>query len=111
MLGGKHPRGTEDEARSLYRACTADSTRGSAGGDGTINEVINGLTAGTRAQRGWMPLGIIPLGTANVLARDLGIPVNDIPAACSVIRAGQIQSMDLGVVNGRRFALMAGIGF
>lgn len=75
-----------------------------AGGDGTINEVLNGLGAHT-------PLGILPLGTANVLARELKIPVNDLPAACEVFRSGTPRPMDLGWCNGRRFSLMAGIGF
>jgi diacylglycerol kinase (ATP) len=74
------------------------------GGDGTINEVINGIGVD-------VPLGIIPLGTANVLARVLKIPVNDIPGACRIIQEGQIRPMDLGLVNGRRFTLMTGIGF
>jgi YegS/Rv2252/BmrU family lipid kinase len=74
------------------------------GGDGTINEILNGLGDHT-------PLGIIPLGTANVLARELGIPVNDLPAACEVLRTGEPRPIDLGWCNGRRFCLMAGIGF
>ncbi len=75
-----------------------------AGGDGTINEVVNGLPAHT-------PLGIIPLGTANVLALELKIPLNDVPAACAILRDGRPQPMDLGWCSGRRFCLMAGIGF
>ncbi len=74
------------------------------GGDGTINEVLNGIPPG-------LPLGLIPLGTANVLARELKIPVNDLPAACEVLRHGRPHPIDLGLCNGRRFALMAGIGF
>lgn len=75
-----------------------------AGGDGTINEVLNGLGDHTA-------FGLIPLGTANVLARELKIPVNDLRAACEVLRTGQPRPMDLGWCNGRRFCLMAGIGF
>jgi diacylglycerol kinase (ATP) len=74
------------------------------GGDGTINEVLNGLEAP-------VPLGIVPLGTANVLARELHIPVNDVAAACAVLRDGIAKPLDLGLCNGRRFCLMAGIGF
>lgn len=74
------------------------------GGDGTINEVLNGIPVG-------LPLGIIPLGTANVLARELKIPINDLPAACRLLREGVPRPIDLGLCNGRRFALMAGIGF
>lgn len=75
-----------------------------AGGDGTINQVINGI-----GDSG-VPLAIIPLGTGNVLAHELGIPRNDIVKALQVIGDGRIRSIDLGEANGRRFLLMAGLG-
>jgi diacylglycerol kinase (ATP) len=80
-----------------------------AGGDGTINEVIQGLT-GTKAR-----LGIIPRGTGNVLARELGLPLDDEQAA-AVAANGKSQTIYLGVAidestNERRhFVLMAGLG-
>ena len=80
-----------------------------AGGDGTINEVIQGL-AGTKAR-----LGIIPRGTANVLARELGLPLDE-QAAATVAARGKSRRIHLGLAidetnNVRRhFALMAGIG-
>ena len=79
-----------------------------AGGDGTVNEVINGLSKDAT-------LGLLPLGTANVLARELGIPLNA-EGACDRILNGKRGRIDIGVatdVNGveRRFALMAGMGF
>jgi YegS/Rv2252/BmrU family lipid kinase len=79
-----------------------------AGGDGTINEVVNGL--GKDAT-----LGILPLGTANVLARDLGLPL-DVGRSCERLLRGERRRIDLGVAtNGegveRRFACMAGICF
>jgi diacylglycerol kinase (ATP) len=79
-----------------------------AGGDGTINEIINGL--GEEAT-----LGILPLGTANVLARELGLPL-DVKRACERILHGERVRIDLGVATNqegveRRFACMAGIGF
>ncbi len=73
------------------------------GGDGTVNEVVNGL-AGTN-----IPLGIVPAGTVNVLALELGIPF-DTDRACDVIAAGSALSLDLGTANGRRFTLMLGAG-
>ena len=74
------------------------------GGDGTINEVINGLI-GTKK-----PLAIIPLGTENVFARYLKIP-SDVEKACQRIVNGKHRVIDLGKANGRHFILMTGIGF
>src|SRR5829696_1198495 len=80
-----------------------------AGGDGTINEAIQGL-AGTKAR-----LAIIPRGTANVLARELGLPLND-EQAVKIVAQGKSRQIYLGVAidettNERRhFVLMAGIG-
>lgn len=79
-----------------------------AGGDGTINEVINGLSTDAT-------LGILPLGTANVLAREIGLPLN-LDAASEKIATGAEFRMDLGIATDgagveRRFACMAGLGF
>jgi diacylglycerol kinase (ATP) len=59
------------------------------GGDGTINEVVNGM-AGTNA-----PLAVLPAGTANILAKELGIPW-DIPAAARLIASGKLARIALG---------------
>ncbi|MAO55725.1 MAG: lipid kinase [Rhodospirillaceae bacterium] len=75
-----------------------------AGGDGTINEVINGLAGRD------VPLGIIPLGTANVLAAELDLPT-DAEGLARTIALGRLQPVTLGEVNGRRFVQMAGVGF
>ncbi len=75
-----------------------------AGGDGTINEALNGLAGSA------LPLAVIPLGTANVLAHELGIG----SSARSVANAaldGSPRRVWLGAVNGRRFSMMAGVGF
>ena len=80
-----------------------------AGGDGTINEAIQGM-AGTNAR-----LGIIPRGTANVLARELGLPLDD-EQALQIAVQGKTREIYLGLAidettNERRhFVLMAGIG-
>ncbi len=74
------------------------------GGDGTINEVIQGL-AGSETT-----LGVLPNGTINVWARELGIPLDD-AGAREVLVNGQTRRIDLGCVNGRYFLLMVGIGF
>ncbi len=74
-----------------------------AGGDGTINEIIQGLACSETA------LGVLPCGTINVWAREMGIPLDD-AGARKVLVDGQIRRIDLGRVNGRYFLLMVGIG-
>src|SRR5215218_7817178 len=80
-----------------------------AGGDGTVNEVVNGLSKDAT-------LGILPLGTANVLARELGLPLKP-EDACKRTLSGAGSRMDVGVATDeegaerRRFTCMAGIGF
>jgi YegS/Rv2252/BmrU family lipid kinase len=72
------------------------------GGDGTLNEIIQALIGSQTA------LGIIPLGTANVLARDLGVPLDPVGAATTLIE-GQVSLIDVGRANRRAFVMMAGI--
>lgn len=73
------------------------------GGDGTLNAAIEGLV---EAQ---LPLGILPLGTANDLARTLAIPT-DLTAACEIIAVGYQEKIDLGWVNGKHFFNVASLG-
>jgi YegS/Rv2252/BmrU family lipid kinase len=75
-----------------------------AGGDGTINEVLNGMAASR------LPLGLIPMGTANVLAAELGLPLSAEGVARTLLE-GRCKRIDLGLASGRRFAMMAGVGF
>ena len=96
-----------DHATELA-AAAGDRLVIAAGGDGTVNEVLNGLSKGAT-------LGILPLGTANVLARELGLPLEP-EGACERILTGSAVRMDVGVATDdagyeRRFACMAGIGF
>ncbi|SMF62308.1 lipid kinase, YegS/Rv2252/BmrU family [Tistlia consotensis] len=80
-----------------------------AGGDGTINEAINGLLANQAGGR-TIPLAILPLGTANVLAQEIGLSTR--PAAVArMILQGAARPIALGEANGRAFTLMAGVGF
>ncbi len=77
-----------------------------AGGDGTINEVANGLLQGASPP----PLAILPLGTANVLAAEIGLATTPRAIAAAITR-GRMRPMRLGRANGRGFLLMAGAGF
>ncbi|MGO8868610.1 MAG: diacylglycerol/lipid kinase family protein [Alphaproteobacteria bacterium] len=75
-----------------------------AGGDGTINEAINGLAQSA------IPLAILPLGTANVLAAEIGL-AGSARAIAETIAFHAPHPVFLGSANGRRFALMVGVGF
>jgi YegS/Rv2252/BmrU family lipid kinase len=75
-----------------------------AGGDGTINEAVNGLAAAGPA------LGLIPCGTANVFALELGYPFRPDDIA-RVLAEGPAARIWLGEAQGRRFVQMAGVGF
>jgi diacylglycerol kinase family enzyme len=74
-----------------------------AGGDGTVSAIAQELAGST------MPLGILPLGTLNHFARDLGLPL-DIAGAAAVIAAGAIAAIDVAEVNGRVFVNNSSIG-
>lgn len=73
------------------------------GGDGTINAAARGVMALNK------PLGILPTGTANDLARTLNIPA-ELDAAAEIIAAGCTRRIDLGLVNGQPFFNVASIG-
>ena len=103
VLNTEHP----DHATELA-SLAGDRLVVAAGGDGTVNEVLNGLSLEAT-------LGVLPLGTANVLARELGLPL-DPSEACRRILEGERCRVDFGVATDdegaeRRFACMAGIGF
>lgn len=73
------------------------------GGDGTVNTVANALVNTTT------PLGVLPLGTLNHFAKDLGIPL-DLDAAIAVLLAGHTTQVDVGEVNGRIFLNNSSLG-
>ena len=73
------------------------------GGDGTVSAVAAGLLGHHT------PLGVLPLGTLNHFARDLGVPL-DVDAAVQVILAGHTTPVDVGEVNGRTFLNNASLG-
>lgn len=76
-----------------------------AGGDGTLNAVVSGLAGSSTA------IGVMPAGTMNVFARELGIPSNSLEKALEVIDRGLIREIDLFSANDAPFVQMAGVGF
>lgn len=97
---------TEDPGDGVARAAVDDGAELviACGGDGTVRACADGL-AGSG-----VPLGIIPSGTGNLLARNLGVPL-DAAEALKVALHGRDRLIDLGRVDDQRFAVMAGIGF
>jgi len=75
-----------------------------AGGDGTVNDVVNGIAHST------VTLGILPLGTMNVFAAELGLP-KSVQECWKVIQAGKTRVIDLPQAGDHAFVQMAGVGF
>src|SRR5271168_4552387 len=75
------------EGRQLVIAC---------GGDGTLNEIVNGLATQSNGHR--VPLALLPGGTANILAKELDIPW-DIPRAAQILVRGQVKDIALGLAT------------
>lgn len=81
-----------------------------AGGDGTINEAVNGLSGTSTA------MGLVPVGTGNILAHQLRMPILTLASPFHVREVGdailksQVQRVDLGLVNERHFLCWAGMG-
>src|SRR5256885_2384297 len=75
-----------------------------AGGDGTVNEVVNGL-AGTNTT-----LGLLPIGTMNVFATELGLPVHDLDLCWNIIQRDSTRVVDLPKANQKFFVQLAGVG-
>ncbi len=92
------------DAEAFARDTPAGAIAVAAGGDGTANEVANGLLAA-----GGGTMAVIPLGTANVLAAELGIA--DLAGAAAAMQSGFSFACRPGLANGRGFLMMAGIGF
>lgn len=94
-----------DARRFAAEAVTAGVDRVvAAGGDGTLNEVANGLDGPE------LPVAFLPLGTVNVFALETGIPL-ELDAACRLAVAGTPRLITLGRVNGENFLLMVSAGW
>lgn len=108
--GWAPPRWCETTPEDPGTALTADAVAHGVdlvvccGGDGTVRAVAAALV-GTG-----VPLGVLPTGTGNLLARNLGIP-RDLGPAVDVALDGALRTLDLGTADGHSFAVMAGVGF
>ena len=111
-------------AQTRYRGHAAEVARAAVaegvdlviahGGDGTVNEVVNGMLADPVPERGLPTLGVVPGGSANVFARALGLPKDPIEATYRLLQAIATDSsrlVGLGKANDRWFTFNAGVGW
>ena len=97
-----HPGEAEELAQ---RAIDEGFTRiVAAGGDGTVNQVANGLADRKAA------LGVLPMGSVNVFAMELGLPLHNLRRCWDIIEETNIRQIDLPIANGRYFVQLAGVG-
>jgi len=102
------PSSPQDALQHAQRFCDSEEkVLVVVGGDGTIHAVLPALVGSPCA------LAFLPAGTSNVLARELGYPLGRkaIKGCLQALRHGEVRQMDVGVVNGRPFALMTSTGF
>jgi len=94
------------EAEALARRAVEDGFARivAAGGDGTVNQVANGIAGSNCA------LGILPMGTVNVFAMELGLPSDDLALCWDVVETGNIRLVDLPSANQKCFVQLGGIG-
>jgi diacylglycerol kinase (ATP) len=97
------PDGEHGMAAAIRVAAAEGCTIVVAGGDGTVNRAVNALDH-------WdVPLGIVPVGSGNDLARALGLPADPVAAARRIVE-GTCVPMDLVAVNQQRFCTVGGLG-
>jgi YegS/Rv2252/BmrU family lipid kinase len=94
------------EAEALARRAARDGFERivAAGGDGTVNEVVNGM-GGSEAT-----LGVLPIGTMNVFAMELGLPSNNLERCWKIVQSGNTRLIDLPSANRKSFVQLAGVG-
>src|SRR5467141_99639 len=94
------------EAEALARRAVEEGFEKivAAGGDGTVNQVVNGLAGSS------VTLGLLPIGTMNVFATELGLPVHDLEFCWSIVKSNSTRSVDLPKANQKFFVQLAGVG-
>jgi diacylglycerol kinase (ATP) len=94
------------EAEALTRRAVEEGfTRiVAAGGDGTVSQVANGI-AGSKAT-----LGVLPMGSVNVFAMELGLPLHSLQRCWDIIQGTNVRLVDLPSANGKYFIQLAGVG-
>jgi len=94
------------DAEALARHAAMEGYRRivAAGGDGTINEIVNGIAGRNVA------LGLLPIGTMNVFATELGLPANDLAQCWRIIQNNRTRRVDLPSANRKHFVQLAGVG-
>jgi len=98
------PTGSDDLPRCVSRHATGETIIVLAGGDGTVRNALPGLINRTN------PLLVLPLGTENLLAKQLGL-VADLDAVWDTFNNGQVSPIDAATVNGQPFLTVVGAGF
>ncbi len=103
----------QKHATALTKSITSDGNEHTVvalGGDGTVNEVVNGIVNFEKTI-----LGYIPIGSSNDFARGLELPANPLDALNTILTCPNLHSMNVGEIcykgKARRFAVSAGIGF
>ena len=101
-----HATSRRGDAEKLARRAATEGYRTivAAGGDGTVNEVVNGI-AGSKAV-----LGVLPIGTMNVFATELGLPTHDLDLCWNIVQGENTRFVDLPIANRKFFVQLAGVG-
>lgn len=99
-------------ARALATGCARDGCPvvACAGGDGTVNEVVAGLLDAHRQGIAMPVLGLMPVGTMNVFAFELGLPVRNLRQCWQAIVCGQTREVDLWMANDLPLVQLGGVG-
>src|SRR5579864_1375987 len=100
------------EAESMARRGVAEGFQKivAAGGDGTINEVVNGICQSGAGSATDAKLGLLPIGTMNVFATELGLPVHDLELCWNIVQSDSTRAVDLARANQKFFVQLAGVG-